>query len=79
MDPDPAKDPDPTPDPIRSSVTLSMEKNIKNFIFFLITYPQAQYLQSLKPNADQRLKKAKNKCFLEFNMATINGLGGSIL
>ncbi len=62
-----------------------MPKNNLFSYLFLITYPQAHYLQSLKPKAGERLKKAKNVycCFLEFNLETINGtkngLGSSIL
>jgi hypothetical protein len=40
-DPDPAPDPDSTPDP-------TPDPNF--FSYFLITYPQAHYLQSLKNN-----------------------------
>jgi hypothetical protein len=60
------------------------DAKINFFIFFLITYPQAHYVQSLKPNADETVQKIQKrtlnyKCFLESNFANINGLGGSIL
>jgi hypothetical protein len=41
MDPDPAPDPDPIP-------FFADFKDAKNFPFFLLTYPQAHYLQSKK-------------------------------
>jgi hypothetical protein len=74
-------DPDPTPDP---TPFLSDFKDAKKMYFFLINYLQAPYLQPLKPNADSKrlTKKARHvyyKCFFEFNLATIRGLGGSIL
>ncbi len=43
---------DPTPDP---TLFVSDFKDAKKkfLIFFLITYPQAHYIQSVKPNADE--------------------------
>jgi hypothetical protein len=71
MDPDP----DPTPDPTPFFINF---KNAKKKIsyFFLITYPQTHYLQSLKPNADETALKSQKRISV---LATINGLGCSIL
>jgi hypothetical protein len=44
MGPDP--DPDPTPDPIPFFIDFKDAKKFIFFIFFLITFPQAHYLQS---------------------------------
>jgi hypothetical protein len=57
-----------------------IEKIILFSHFFLITYPQAHSLQFLKPNTDETAQKSQKpifKCFLQFNFATINVLGGS--
>ncbi len=61
MDADPALDPLPTPDP---TPFFSDFKDAKiNFFsyLFLITYPQAHYLQSLKPNADETAPKSRKR------------------
>jgi hypothetical protein len=74
MDLDPA--PDPTQDPTTLFSDFTDAKKIFFILFFLITYQQAHYLQSLKPKADATAQKVKNvsyKRFLEFYFATING------
>ncbi len=63
-----------------SSVTLRMKKKYF-FIFFSCNLP-AGTLSSVFKAKRGRLKKTKIlycKCFLEFNLAIINGLGGFIL
>jgi hypothetical protein len=52
MDPDPNPTLDPAP-------FFSDFKDAKKTIFY-ITYLQAHYLQSLKPNADETVKKSEN-------------------
>ncbi len=50
IDPDPAPDPDPNPDPTTFFNDFKDLRNKKNFIFFLIAYPQVHHLLSKKSN-----------------------------
>jgi hypothetical protein len=74
MDPDPAQDPTPDPAPVFTDF-----KDAKNNFFIFVPYnlPAGTLSSVFKPNRGK--PKTYNKCFLEFNLATINGLGGSIL
>jgi hypothetical protein len=62
MDPDP----DPTPDPNPSFSDFKDAKILNFLYFFLITYPQAHYLQSLKQNADETAQKSHKRLLVYY-------------
>jgi hypothetical protein len=73
-------DPDPTP-------FFSDFKDAKKYFFFFIFFcsllryrTRRHFIFSLKAKRERNVpKNVYYKCFLEFILATINGLGGSIL
>jgi hypothetical protein len=61
MDPDLDPTPNPTPNPTPFFSDFMDGKTIPYYFIFPIAYPQAHYVQSLKPTVDETAQKSQKR------------------